>query len=73
MYTSTSFISKLKEHGGISKANKFLLKSVTLPTTNPKVANHFNTLDYNKSLEDMSYVCEKLFWWLARIDYAINK
>tara|TARA_B100000131_G_scaffold309133_1_gene339231 strand:- start:4287 stop:4898 length:612 start_codon:yes stop_codon:yes gene_type:complete len=58
MYTSTSFISKLQEHGGISKANKFLLKSVTLPTTNPKVANHFNTLDYNKSLEDMSYFCE---------------
>tara|TARA_B100001113_G_scaffold349802_1_gene345810 strand:+ start:914 stop:1501 length:588 start_codon:yes stop_codon:yes gene_type:complete len=51
MYKSSEFLSTLKKHRGIAKANKFQLTKIG--------GNVLNTLNYNPNdINDMSYFCE---------------
>lgn len=51
MYKSSEFLSTLKKHRGIAKANKFQLTRIG--------GNVLNTLNYNPDdINDMSYFCE---------------
>jgi len=51
MYKSSEFLSTLKNHRGIAKANKFQLTKIG--------GNVLNTLNYNPNdINDMSYFCE---------------
>ena len=51
MYKSSEFLSTLKKHSGIAKANKFQLTRIG--------GNVLNTLNYNPDdINDMSYFCE---------------